>query len=514
MKKEKSIVSKIILLLVFGVITVSVCVIFFYPKVLANKNHKVTGWAWSKNIGWLSLNCYNEGLLNQCVSADYGLDYDKNSGELSGWSWSEYGGWVCFGSACLSVPLNLSPDALKPWAKIDSEGLLSGWANWVSLGGNGWVRLQGMEKSLAGKKFACRNCASLKGTVGDSCGICFVNPFNEGSSEICKNCLNCTNGICESCKTCFSYGTAIDFSNNTMLGWAWNNDKNDVGFGWLKFHPTQTKTLAFAPYLETVGGDIYAQKGIGSLYQGTAPDKKYNATYLVQSNGDIVHFSSQCETDVNCVGTGWMTEEAGEFGVPKKENNYYNKMGGLDLKGILAGQYGGIEFIKNDWDIDNMLGGKVYYYNGDLNLVNRDFLNGMSDISGAGTLIVKGNLRINGNLAYQNSAVTKLKNLASLGVVVLKKEDGTGGNIYIDPLVTSVVGSYLAENMIYTGTINGGIDSALQIDGLLIATGFKFERNVFNLETKAAAERVIYDGRVLTNTPPGFTDMGKALPRF
>jgi len=299
-----------------------------------------------------------------------------------------------------------------------------------------------------------------------------------------------------------------------MLGWAWNNDVKDVGFGWLKFHPTQTKTLAYAPYLETVGGDVYAQKGVGSLYQGNAPENKFNATYLIQSNGDIVHFSSQCESDPKCLSDGWVSENAGILDVPKKENSYYNSLGGLDLKGILAGQYGGIEFIKNDLDIDSCLGGKVYYFSGDLVLVNRNFLNGLGEINGAGTLIVKGDLAIKGNLSYQNTAVSKLKNLASFGVVVLKKDDGTGGNIYIDPNVTNIVGSYMAENVIYTGTMPGGQDASLQVDGLMVAKGFKLERNFFNLETKSAAERVIYDGRALRNPPPGFTDIGKALPKF
>lgn len=503
-----------ILLLIFMVITISAFFVLVYPKVFASKNHKVTGWAWTENVGWVSLNCYNSGLLNQCTNTDYGVDYDNASGELSGYAWSENGGWICFGNSCSAAGLPLAPDNAIPSAKINKNGLLSGWASWLVLGADGWIKLQGAPENLPGKKYACRNCAALKGGTAETCGICFVNPFNEGSSEICQNCTNCTNNICATCNSCFTYGAGIDFSNNTMVGWAWNNSGHDIGFGWLKFHSTQTQAVANAPFIETVGGDIYAQKGIGSLYQATSPEGKYSATYLLQSNGDIVHFTSQCATENNCEGAGWLDSNAAVIDVPGQANNYYNKLGGLDIKGILSGQYGAIEFINNDLNIDNVLGGKVYYFSGDLNLAGRIFPNGVGANSGAGTIVVKGNLYINGDLSYQAGAVNKIKNLASLGVIVLKKDDSSGGNVYIDPLVRNIVGSYIAENTIYTGKNVRAKDVPLQVDGLLIARDLKFQRDSFDLSTKAASERVIYDGRVITNPPSGFVDLGKALPRY
>jgi len=510
MNKKISFRSKIFFLLVFGFLSILGSV-FFYSKVIANKDHKISGWAWSENIGWTSLNCYNSGILSPCSTTDYGVDHDKNTGELSGYAWSENAGWLCFGLACKTAGELMTPEGSAPWANIDAEGLISGWARWVNLGSNGWVKLQGGSKIIPGKKYACRNCASLKDSAGETCGLCFVNPFNEGSSEICKSCKNCADGICGSCDICYSYGTGIDFSNNTMVGWAWNKGNNDTGFGWLKFHPTQTKTLVDAPYVNTVGGDVYAQKGLGSMFQSVTPEGKFNATYLLQSNGDIVHFNSQCGGE-DC-SAGWVTEDAASMEIPKKENNYQSGFGNLDLRGLLSGQYGAIEFINSDLDIDSTLGGKVYYYTGDLILNNRNILNGFGEVSGGGTIVVKGDVFIKGGLAYQSGTVSKNKNMASLGIIVLSRVDGTGGNIYIDPSVLKLAGNFLAEGIIYTGT-NKGDDQSLDVQGLFIAKGFQFERNNFNLETKEPSEKIVYDGRVLLNPPPGFSDIGKSLPKY
>ena len=117
------------------------------------------------------------------------------------------------------------------------------------------------------------------------------------------------------------------------------------------------------------------------------------------------------------------------------------------------------------------------------------------------------------NSFYQSGAVKILKNLASVGWIVLKKENGDGGNIYIDPAVENLVGNFFAEGKIHTGTSgDSGTEKVLRIDGLMVASGFSFERQFTDWETKEPSERVVYDGRVIANTPPGFSDITKALP--
>ncbi|MDD5040104.1 MAG: hypothetical protein PHY34_03055 [Patescibacteria group bacterium] len=52
----------------------------------------------------------------------------------------------------------------------------------------------------------------------------------------------------------------------------------------------------------------------------------------------------------------------------------------------------------------------------------------------------------------------------------------------------------------------------LKVSGLLVAKGFNFDRTY--LKDLAAAEQIVYDGRVLANTPPGLSDFSKALPVY
>jgi len=103
---------------------------------------------------------------------------------------------------------------------------------------------------------------------------------------------------------------------------------------------------------------------------------------------------------------------------------------------------------------------------------------------GKGTIIVRDNLTINGNLQYfdQNS---------SLGIIVL-------GNITFNNSSTSAVGAFFTPNKItYSGT------TPFELRGLQVASSFNFSgRTAPNPDDFALT--FIYDGRVVTNPPPGF----------
>lgn len=491
--------------------------------VLASKNHKVAGWAWSENIGWLSLNCYNDGINNKCLQSDYGVDYDRETNWVSGWAWSEFGGWVCFGQSCFDSGLpdaKKSPDSANAWARITPGGLVEGWANWTVLGSDGWIKLLGKQTVSAGKKYSCKNCATLKNEHDEICGLCFSDsdPAVKGSGEICAECKTCALGTCESCAKCYQFGVGLDYSNNTLVGWSWGGNGNEIGFGWTQFQPDKASVTAHAPYVETVGGDVYAQKGIGSLFQAVTPEGKFNATYMLQSNGSIVHFSSACEKTGQCGGAGWVSDDVGSVTYPTKENSYRSELGLLDIKGLLAGQYGSVA-VATPGALDNdlvLLGGKVYYAKNDFIVFNKTYLAGVADNDRAnGTIIVRGDLTIKGNHYYSAAAAKELKKMPSVGWIVLRRDDGTGGNIHIDQGVTNLVGSFYAENKIFTGAAaNPAKEKSLTVRGLLIARGFEFERNYADLATNEPAERVIYDGRVIGNPPPGFVDLSQALPSW
>jgi hypothetical protein len=267
--------------------------------------------------------------------------------------------------------------------------------------------------------------------------------------------------------------------------------------------------------LQTIGGDVYGQKGIGSLSQGAAPEARFNATYLLQSNGNIINFSSACEGNENCEGDKWVENDAGALSLPKRESGYRAELGVIDLKGLFAGQYGELKVISSANQISSYLKGRVFYSKSDLTVDGlKTFFNG-SENSGAGTIIVKGDLSIKSNLFYQNKPAGNVKKLASVGWIVIKRDDGTGGNIYIAPEVTQIVGAFYAENKISTGAIGDSKqEKRLEVSGLMVAKEFAFERDYFNLETKEPAERVIYDGRLIANPAPGFQNLTKALPSW
>ncbi|MFH2136413.1 MAG: hypothetical protein ABII19_02160, partial [Patescibacteria group bacterium] len=229
---------------------------------------------------------------------------------------------------------------------------------------------------------------------------------------------------------------------------------------------------------------------------------KYNATYCISSTGAILNFRS---------GEGCVRTPFESFDFPKSGNLYTNVFGKIDLAGILAGKYGLVKNIAGGADIPDLLAGKIYYKNGDLTIGAKTFNNGSGRQDGSGLIVVRGNLTITGDIAYQAGAVTNLKNLASVGWLVLDDGSGTKGKVIINPSVEKMVGAFYAEDEISTGTTNNRrTDQSLTVRGLMLAHKFNFERLWQSAER--GSEQVIYDGRVLANTPPGMADLMRALP--
>ncbi|MBI4709461.1 MAG: hypothetical protein HY764_04665 [Candidatus Portnoybacteria bacterium] len=98
---------------------------------------KLTGFAWSENIGWIKFDGTNYGVTKNAT------------GLLAGYAWSENVGWLSF------QDLGGCPSAPSPCeAKIDASGNMTGWAKFLRVttaSGNqgGWVRLAGIAQSGA-----------------------------------------------------------------------------------------------------------------------------------------------------------------------------------------------------------------------------------------------------------------------------------------------------------------------------------------------------------------------------
>jgi len=127
----------------------------------------VSGYAWNDTYGWFSFNCANSG-AGDCGGSFYGVNITDDE-KVVGYAWSTNLGWVCFGETCQSATADYSvcsndPDkvcldstdcsgaACEPWlpdvapdsnpTSADLSGAdLTGWANILSFGNNGWIKL-------------------------------------------------------------------------------------------------------------------------------------------------------------------------------------------------------------------------------------------------------------------------------------------------------------------------------------------------------------------------------------
>ncbi len=260
------------------------------------------------------------------------------------------------------------------------------------------------------------------------------------------------------------------------------------------------------PWLQTQYGSIYAQQGLVASSSPLLTTN--NATYCLTTEGSITGFTSA----KGCSETG-----AQKIQLPSGAQQYQGTLGSLDIYGILAGHYGAV--VNFTGSLPTLLGGKVYHAvgPGTITLNAAALGNGSAQTDrGNGLLIIEGaDLHITGNITYAPSAsIQYLRNLASLGIIVTKK-NGFGGNIVIDPGVTIVSAAMFAEESIKTGTACGGAttcpsEQPLTVYGLMAAHQIDLQRVVRDPSTPA--ENVIFDGRAVANPPPGMADVSKSLP--
>lgn len=118
--------------------------IFSTQPAKAAGPYNMSGWIWSENIGWISLNCANQDV---CGTSDYGLNIDETTGELSGSIWSETIGWISFDKASTGAPPAAPFNGAETYiAKLDPISReISGWARALANGDgwDGWIKLRG-----------------------------------------------------------------------------------------------------------------------------------------------------------------------------------------------------------------------------------------------------------------------------------------------------------------------------------------------------------------------------------
>lgn len=266
-----------------------------------------------------------------------------------------------------------------------------------------------------------------------------------------------------------------------------------------------------APYVRGGRGSVGTNQNI-QAYDSLG---EKNATFTVTAGGSVKHFTSgagdpmqgyrssaACRPDG---GIDWRTEMTKNIERVKGERHLVTADPNFNGNGSVAGRQAG---FTRELDF-NKVEGRVIEFDNFMRIT------APLQIKGTGTLLVNGDLFINANMIY---APDNTRN--SLGIIVL-------GHIYVDPAVTQIVGSYFASDVEWTGDraarVNGcpkvdiseasgwihtgESDKQLNVDGLMVARKFVLQRYYTDLsQTKrtAAAENVLFDGRVLSQTPPAF----------
>ena len=106
----------------------------------AGEGDNLFGWAWNSEAGWISFNncVYGGG----CSGYSYGVNLNEGTYALSGYAWSSNVGWISFsasGTPGYSYPAGGNP---QHGAQLDPvTRRFSGWAQILSLGSDGWVKL-------------------------------------------------------------------------------------------------------------------------------------------------------------------------------------------------------------------------------------------------------------------------------------------------------------------------------------------------------------------------------------
>ncbi len=443
--------SRVHLVVLFGI---SIMLFLFVGNTYtqaACQFHNITGYVWSRNSGWVSLNCNAGG------SIDYGLDIDFESGEttepVTGYAWSANMGWL---NMQPSGPFPSAPSHASQFNRntggspTTTAGTLTGWAQWEALGDDGWMQ---------------------------------VGPLTIDSTD---------------------YGVGIT-ADRLFTGWSWNAGTTLPGDGWVYWDSVGSGGGAsvLQEWFETLYGDIYSGGNIQAPF--SPPSSRYNATYLIQADGTIqpVVISSQ-----GGASSPYLESDFDTFTLPDVDNDYEGTLGLIDKAGMLSGRYGTV----TSWPSpvgSLLLDGTVYQYTGDLTISSAlSFTIGSGTQKGNGTIVVTGDLNINADVTYQSGAVnTRIDNLPSVAWIV-------GGDITFGSGVTEAVGVFYSEGAtgISTGTTGSALsDVALIIKGMLIAKDINLERLYVDASNEPA-EQFIFDGRAIVNPPPGLVDLAKGLP--
>ncbi|MFH0828929.1 MAG: hypothetical protein V1907_02000 [Candidatus Kerfeldbacteria bacterium] len=412
---------------------------------------------------------------------------------------------------------------------------------------------------------SCNNCTkcTLKRCTGDANWYCNVDaecisnniglckPFgwNATMQQYCFDMntnTQCVPGArCTTCTTCSEYGVSVDFGDTKLFnGYAYSPD-----VGWIKFNKVM---IGGKQYVQTQLGDIYSGKDIGSTKTSRPPGfpggsgsstNLCNATYRIIAAGKIENF---CTSAPN-TGSGtdpFQLQDAPLFPLPSIENRYVTQIGTIDMDGIASvakttekdgvtykyNKFGDriIEGATDDVNFSSFFGGpgcgsgeacpvplkgQVFYIEGNLT-IDEPLFSITSGVptpaygvnafqSGAGTFVVGGDLIINGNIEYEmENTLQQRVQLPSIAFLVK-------GDITINATSSSLKGMFYTPNTV--DVLSSEPDLQLTVGGAMVAKKFNFNRKYRGPLSIEPSERIIYDGRLQANPPPGISTFASGL---
>jgi hypothetical protein len=498
----------------------------------------LVGDMWSSNLGWISFN-QTSGFP---AGPNHGVKNFGNNG-LTGWAkalsldslgWLKLQGESCDGnSKCLvgrAAPYELDAAPLdgagavcygcKEVMKTCVGGEFNGLAcqrNEQCGLGEGAGTCTGPYIQQAGGELLCDMCFSEYGPTAclanDTCAYDGVYPmgnacFGDAADQYsrCSDCTEYTDAdgnvltSCRQCDACYTYGVGYDEKEQRLLGWAWGgNDGN--GVGWVLFGAENA--VHGGPWLETRLGSVLSEKGIGSELIYEPPRGRTNADYRVMAGGDIFNFN---------------TDSGEEFLLSSRDGQqtFATLRESIDWAGLTGGVYGQVIPISRALDIRRQLDGKVYAHSGDLYIDTPILFEANPSGSGAGAIVVDGDLYVDADVTYSDDSFVSLRNMPSVAWYVK-------GDVIINPRVETfsgsifVLGSDAVEGCESQRNSCGRFDTgasstAFDFYGIIVARDLSLGRTYFS--TERGAERFIYDGRAILNTPPGMGDMQQYLPEW
>ena len=524
-------------------------------KVSVDASNNISGYGWSSNVGWVCFGSTCTGTPPFSAGATIlATSTDEIVGVARVMSIGGDNGWIKLGNGNSTSSFAIGQECYDCQSRCDVNFACGSYVSTTLQCENNFSR-SCSEASSSSPECDCKTFFKDK---FDSCKICFEKANEDnvvgGSGRVARNCSVCettttiSNGIpqgdrvvClgasgnDGCSNASSttnlYGFRADLANGKFVGWAWGGSVDDSeGIGWVK--ADLTAGIVY-PWLETKYGSIYSSStSPNPAFSQKSDVQVNNATYCLFQNGSVVpkNFTSSADCPVNYnVGLNFLK-------LNSSSTAYYNALGRIDVGGLSTALANGrdkygykvIELGDKFESSSTILRESVYVAPGNLDVGNLTFNDGNGIINGSGLVIVDGDLNITGNIFYGSSSATDLKKLASIAWIVK-------GDVVVSSNVTSTVGAFLVVGtstpvncdpvgdtypkynkngcgVFYSVNPNDNSrdNSQLKVMGLIVAKAFDFRRYYASL--KQGAERIIYDGRLIANPPPGLKSFGEGLP--